>query len=153
MSRYAWTLSGGAEVADECVSSAPVMESGFMVTRSWSNVSASQSHDPCVPRPPGEVYFNVTPSTGNDALWLSVGQTVSFELDAFSDAPVDYWTVWATPPKDALAVALSQSTVNNGTKLQMTVTALKQAVTRFSIDSVGVDGTHSWPIVVLPNPF
>ena len=55
--------------------------------------SAAASHDPCVPAPAGEVYFNTAPAGGNDALSIGVGKSVMFELDAFSDGPTADWTV------------------------------------------------------------
>lgn len=96
----AWALLGG-EVADLCVDILGMgqdryTEGNFIYQRIWSNSSAAASHDPCVPVPAGEVYFNAAPApAGDEALTVGVGATASLRVDAFSDAPAPSWQVFA----------------------------------------------------------
>jgi hypothetical protein len=103
---WAWVdIAGGDEAADLCVDpfglNQDVASSGaFSVQRIWSNAQAAAGHDPCVPVPAGEVYFNVAPS---QAFFVTnVGQSVTFEVTAFADGPTDAWTLvaqdWSDDP-------------------------------------------------------
>src|SRR5262249_42285690 len=65
-----WLLAlGGGEVGDMCAQSPGAFtkfaELPYVVKRSWSNTAAMNSHDPCVPAPPDEVYFNSVPELGD----------------------------------------------------------------------------------------
>jgi hypothetical protein len=73
-----WNFFGtGTEVCDMCVQvdDANLEFAGlpFMVQRCWSNAAEAAGHDPCVPVPPGEVYFNSVPTLGKTTnTWFGV---------------------------------------------------------------------------------
>jgi hypothetical protein len=157
-----WSLLEGGEVGDMCVDVGTqhdtVVENGLTLQRSWSNVAVARGGNPCVPVPPGEVYFNAAPA--ETSLSLANGESVQIELDAFSDGQVDDWTMYAVDFGSAvgaydpyLSLALDRKTANNGTKLVLTVTAIR-AVPRsfvgapFLIVSQTDTHTHVWPGVV-----
>ncbi len=139
---WALTMQGG-EVADLCADlfgfgTDRWAQGAYTVTRVWSNGAAAASHDPCVPTPAGEVYFNAAPAGGNDALAIAVGESVTFEVDAFSDGPTADWTLGIIDlngnvdpsqpgsPCDAsenvVCFSLSATSVNNGSKVTVTAT-------------------------------
>src|SRR5262249_35150198 len=80
-----------------------------LVQRIWSNQSALAGHDPCVPIPAGEVYFNAAPvledtfegqvpgvSFKTKSVKIAAGQSRTIEVDLFSDAqPSAPWNVTA----------------------------------------------------------
>ena len=132
-----WSLEGG-EVGDLCVtqdSSDEYQESGFTVQRIWSNIAAKASHDPCVPAPAGDIYFNVAPSS--ETFNLKVGAKKTIQLTAFSDAPTANWTIsgvdyaQAFEGTQSLQFDFDKTTVNNGTKVNMTITVLAAAAAGF----------------------
>ena len=90
-SNQLWPIAGG-EVGDLCegIGSSGVEweEATFTLQRSWSNKSAAASHDPCVPIPAGEVYFNAAPRQSKIVL-PTVGSSAVVDIDApFPDAPL-----------------------------------------------------------------
>ncbi len=102
---FAYANSGG-EVADMCggnwYSDADL---GLVLPRSWSNVAAAAGHNPCMPRPAGEIYFNSAPALPDMVSWggvtvvgaqIPVGGSKTIPLALFSDAPTGAWTVTAT---------------------------------------------------------
>lgn len=157
-----WALEGG-EVGDLCVTrdnSDEYQESGFIVQRSWSNTAAKASHDPCVPAPAGDVYFNAAPKT--ETINAKVGDTKTIDVTAFSDAPMSDWTISAadlnsqfTGGDPVLTLALDKTTVNNGTKVTLTVTVLSQpsadfgGAALFSIHSKSGSTSNRWPGAVI----
>jgi hypothetical protein len=154
-----WAFAGG-EVGDLCVSftgnNDTYLESGFTVQRSWSNQSAKASHDPCLPIPSGEVYFNSAPRTDHIVL-PKKGSTAVIDIDAFSDGPTTDWTLSAidyaafqgqTP---ALSFSFDTTTANNGTHVQLTVTetnAISGGQDGFVILSTQGQTRHTWPVLV-----
>ena len=161
MTSSLWAVAGG-EVGDLCVDFAggndKVIESTFTVQRSWSNQSAKDSHDPCVPIPPGSVYFNVAPRKDRIIL-KTTGDTATVDLDAFSDAPTSDWNLSAIDfaqfqgGSSALSFAFDQKTVNNGTHVVLTVTATKTVPAQggFAVISRQGQTTHFWPVEVRRN--
>ena len=167
-----WRIFGG-EVADLCVdvtgSGNDIWgEAGFAFQRSWSNKSVSAGHNPCVPIPTGEVYFNVAPAAGKSIVNLAVGGTATIELDAFSDAPTPAWSVNAIDIGQAitgsatssLSINFDKTMVQNGDTIQMTIT-LKSAppalpaqypqnAAIYVIEARATAGTavHLWPAMV-----
>jgi hypothetical protein len=156
-----WSLEGG-EVGDLCVTqdnSDEVQESGFSVQRSWSNTAAKASHDPCVPAPAGDIYFNVAPK--DETITAKVGDTKTIQLTAFSDAPIADWEIHGTDyaqefgGSQSLSFAFDKTTVNNGTKINMTITVVAapptqfQGAALFSIGSKSGTTTHRWPGAVI----
>ncbi len=95
----AWPLVlGGGEVADLCVDifgfgEDRTTEGAYTVQRVWNNLSAAAGHDPCVPIPSGEVYFNVAPPVSADQLQESVGATQTFDATPFADGTMAPWQV------------------------------------------------------------
>jgi hypothetical protein len=145
MNNIAWGLLAGGEVGDMClfVPNIDVTPSSFpyAVQRSWSNASASASHDPCVPIPAGEVYFNSAPVMTDHVILgvgssvgvqISVGQSKTIPIELYSDGPTTGpWTISAidvasvynmeTP---ALAFAFDKNSGQNGDVVHMTITAM-----------------------------
>ena len=155
-----WAPAGG-EVGDLCEfggGNSAWTESTFAVQRLWSNKSALAGHNPCVPIPNGTVYFNAAPAAGKESLALTVGKSATIEIDAFSDAPYDDWTLSVvdgaryTGDVPSLDFQLDKTTVHNGSKAKLTIT-LTQAPTNgmatyyvTSRDSHG--NRHNWPGVI-----
>jgi hypothetical protein len=177
--------TGGGEAGDLCVDQLGLNEdhtlSGlYTVQRIWSNTQAAQGVDPCVPAPPEDVYFNASPS--RSLFELDVGQSVTFEVDAFSSGAMPNWELntfdaspdFETNPQGAtLAPYLSfaiaggfetdagpQVTVNNGSKVQVTMTLLRDPGTllyqmatgwlvSWSFAGPNVNGGHVWPVAVV----
>jgi hypothetical protein len=76
-------------VADICNGSyTPFTAAAFLVQRIWSNTAAQAGASPCVPIPPGETYFNVSP-TPNTVTHVAAGQAATFALTGWSTAQVD----------------------------------------------------------------
>jgi hypothetical protein len=149
---YAWAIfaSGPAEIGDMCsnVVGAPYYApQGFpyLVQRTWSNASAAAGHDPCVPALPGP-FVNAVPVL-NDVVTIDtgaakvttrgaripVGQTRTVEIDLYSDAPTSGpWKVQALDlaqlqmKAPSLNLALDRSTGQNGDKLSLSITPLRQ---------------------------
>jgi hypothetical protein len=144
-----WELAlGGGETGDLCAQFPGVFvksaELGYTVQRTWSNVSAQAGHDPCVPQPASEVYFNTVPVL-SDAVAVGglgtlrgvnipVGSSKTVELDLFSDG--DTGGPWDVQVEDFLALtmggtatmgfSLDQSSGQNGDKLHLTIDVLKK---------------------------
>ena len=135
----AWALPAGGEIADLCVDILGLgqdrwSEGGYTVQRVWSNSSAAQRQDPCVPIPAGEVYFNAGPSTvQSDQLSLAVGAPGSLQIDAFADGTAPAWQVFALDigtdangnPLDILDLTPSEkapATVTSGSSIALDVT-------------------------------
>ncbi len=159
-----WTapFGGAGEVGDLCVdlfAGVPLSydESGFTVQRSWSNPSAKASHDPCVPIPAGQAYFNTSPT--KDQLPLrTVGSSVTIDLEAFSDGPTADWSLAAFDLAQAmgqaanLTLSLDTKTINNGGTAKLTVTLKSKPSAGYAIyviQSKGKSGSHLWPGVVV----
>ena len=102
-----WSLLGGGEAADLCdavrrpASTFTPPDIGYPVQRTWSNVAARASHDPCVPHVAGAVYFAAAPvlpqtvtfstsftgSVTTKGIVIPVGASGTVEVDLFSDGP------------------------------------------------------------------
>ncbi len=81
-----------AEVGDNC-ESIPVdtwsLDSGVLVQRSWSRSAAALGHNPCVPVPTGEAYYNA--STDKVLYVAQVGVPFTIDVSAFTDMPRSSW--------------------------------------------------------------
>jgi hypothetical protein len=90
----------------------------FAVQRQWSNKSIVAGHSPCVPQV--GTYFNTTLITPEqvaidlssmggstkekvNGVHIPVGQTKTFEIGFYSDAPMDAWTISAHENNPVLA--------------------------------------------------
>jgi len=144
----AWELYPGGEVGDLCalVGNAFMKPADFpyAVQRIWSNTAAAAGHDPCIVQQPGQTYFNSAPvledrvhvidnfGTAKQTLGVKVaiGESKTIEVDLFSDAPTDAWTVSALEPFATTAHHLQfswdRTTGKNGDKLHLTITALSK---------------------------
>jgi hypothetical protein len=139
---FYWTdVLGGSEVADMCAHVPGALVSldalPYTVQRTWSNASARAGHDPCVPVPAGEVYFNAAPSLGVvttsangqavqvDGVNAAVDASVTVPLHLFSDAPTSGpWTVTARPAagwEGELTFSFDRASGADGDVLGMTV--------------------------------
>jgi hypothetical protein len=169
-----WDLLAGGEAADLCVDVTGLHEDettadGYTVQRIWSNANAAAGLDPCIPTPANDVYFSVAPEGTNAYIILDVGQSATFEVDAFSTAATAPWTLsgvdWASAQKEVTAPLLTFTfngeqtvTVNNGDKVQVTVT-LDADPSQFGgaegilLSAAGPTSAptaaHVWPILVL----
>jgi hypothetical protein len=157
-----WAFAGG-EVGDVCVDFTGAgqdlyVESGFSVQRTWSNKSAKAGHDPCVPIPKGSVYFNAAPAKGQEQISLAVGKSATIDVTAFSDAPMDDWSLSAIDfasfqtGKANLSFAFDKTKAHNGSKVKLTVTLTSNPgqAAPYAIVSRSGKATHYWPAVVLP---
>ena len=154
-----WGPAGG-EVGDLCEgigsSGTTTTESTFVVQRSWSNKSAASGHNPCVPIPSGDVYFNAAPAKAKVVL-AKAGATAVLDIDAFSDAPMAPWTLSALDVAQfqqqlpLLSFSFDKTQVQNGDHVQLTITAkaaMPSAGDEFLITSKDSNGNrHSWPVL------
>ncbi len=160
MGNQLWAFAGG-EVGDLCVDftggNDTYVESTFTVQRSWSNASAKASHDPCVPIPQGEVYFNSAPRKETIIL-KKVGDKAVVDIDAFSDGPTSNWSLSAVDfaqfqgGSADVSFAFDKTSVNNGSHAQLTVTLTKvpaQGQDLFGIVSKSGQTTRFWPVLVI----
>jgi hypothetical protein len=157
MTDFAWLAFGG-EVADVCAAVDTNFEtqaSGFTVQRSWSNASAAARHDPCVPVPAGEVFFDVAPSLATGGhLMLGVGQSVTLDLVPFADGATSDWQLTAIDPgpSPVLSLTLDRATVHVGDAVHLTVTLQtmpqKGSDELFGLASQSANDLHAWPMTV-----
>jgi hypothetical protein len=87
------TSSQFGEVGDNCESIQdsiwPLDDAGTLVQRIWSSSAAALGHNPCVPVPKGEAYYNA--STDKALYVANVGDTFTVDVSAFSDLPRASW--------------------------------------------------------------
>jgi hypothetical protein len=162
----AWGFSAGAtgqELADMCdtypSSYYTPPDLPYEVQRTWSNASGAASHDPCVPVPPGEVYFNSAllptddiymPSLGafTHGVYIAEGASRIVELDLYSDAPTSGpWTISAeTYPTVStdLEFTFSTNAGVNGDRVLMTLQSNAKGPTFFRIASTLGATTTYW---------
>ncbi len=154
----AWSTFFLGEAADLCSAEATAVESGFAVPRVWSNLSAAAGHDPCVPRPTGNAYFNASPP--EKLLSLSIGETTTIAVAPYAEAAAADWTLSAVDYDElagklpTLALKVFPTTVNDGTPATLTITLLNAPPERgfglFALVSRRGKVVHYWPGRVLP---
>jgi hypothetical protein len=179
-----WSLLGGGEAADLCEPSGPTIEFtppeiGFPVQRTWSNVAARASHDPCVPHVAGSAYFAAAPVlpdtvsfttsfTGNittKGTVIPVGGSKTIEVDLFSDGALDtpmtvkaqdlLYTYYGSTGlfKKTLSFVWDRTTGVNGEKLHLTVTVTDSSFLggghAFMITAVHGDRYQVWPGLIV----
>jgi hypothetical protein len=107
----------------------------FLVQRSWSNAAATAGHEPCVPAPDG-AYFAAVPvlsgtlhggyegqSISGEGVHVAKGASTTLDVDLFSDAPTDPFTVAANAFGGAgLAFSWDTTSGQNGDVLHLTIT-------------------------------
>jgi hypothetical protein len=155
-----WIALGYSEIGDSCVGTGWALDSGTVVQRIWSNSAATGGHDPCVPVPAGETYFNASP---DKAIYVAnVGDTFTVDVTSFTDAARASWQLDAIDYSQQLSQGgtaflkfewvggvvrsdgvSSLTCVNNGTHVQLKVTLLAQPA------ALQIDGfTQVWPQAV-----
>jgi hypothetical protein len=155
---FIWELTGGGgEDGDLCVSEpdaffqpAELAADGgalFSSQRTWSNILAKASHDPCAPNFPNQAYFNSAPVLNENVtlsfgggintkgVTIPVGMSKTIEVDLFSDAATS--GPWHVMAQDAFAQAMmtaptlsfswDKTSGQNGEKLYLTVTVKKKS--------------------------
>jgi hypothetical protein len=158
-----WLSLGYGEIADNCAGTGLTLDGGTVVQRIWSNSAATGGHDPCVPAPAGETYFNASP---DKAIYVAnVGDTFTVDVTPFTDVARTSWQLDAVDYSQELAAGMGGSTsylqfqwvggvvrsdgvssltcVNSGTPAQLKVTLLAQPVASQTSESVQV-----WPQAV-----
>jgi hypothetical protein len=159
---------GGTEVSALCSefssSFVTLPDLPFVVQRIWSNQSALAGHDPCVPVPTGEVYFNATPELtltpvtieGQPldvyAVSIPAGTSKTIDLDLFSDA--DTGASWDVTVNELvlsgsphLSLELAPMSGQNGDKLGLTITTLSAPTSKqemFVVSSTLGSLTTQW---------
>jgi hypothetical protein len=142
-----WFSLGYGEVGDNCEQTAWPLEGGTIVQRIWSNSAATAGHDPCVPVPAGQTYFNASP---DKAIYVAnVGDTFTVDVTPFADVARPSWQLDAIDYSQELSAMMggngtsylqftwvggaarsdgvsSLTCVNNGTQAQLKVTLVAQ---------------------------
>jgi hypothetical protein len=105
----------------------------YLVQRIWSNKVAPSGHDPCLPEPAGQVYFNSAPVLNDTVHYpggttkgvnIPAGQTKTIEVDLFSEGPTPGpWSVEAFEMDggDSLTFSFDKSSGQNGDKLHLSI--------------------------------
>jgi hypothetical protein len=158
---WALTASGG-EAGDQCqpegngIYITPT-DIGNTVQRTWSNLSAQGSHDPCVPAPTGSAFFDSAPvltemvtfvssapfpvlNVTTQGITIPVGQSKTIEVDLFSDGDTGGpWTVQADDAfykqygstglvPNSLSFKWDRTQGVNGEKLHLTITVTSASI-------------------------
>lgn len=178
-----WSLLGGGEAGDLCVPAGPTVditppEIGYPVQRSWSNVAARASHDPCVPHLPTGAYFAAAPvlpqtvtfstsftgSVTTKGVVIPVGGSATVEVDLFSDGPVDgpitvkagdllNTSYGAYGFAKSLSFAWDRTQGVNGEKLHVTITVTDGSILggahAFTITATNGNRRQVWPGLVV----
>lgn len=150
-----WLGLWGSEVADLCEELGEVTEGAIALQRSWSNAAAKMAvSSPCVPTPPGELFFDVTASPSSMPV-VAPGGSATFTLTGWSAAEVPDWAlaVAAAPSTDFQPGAqLAAKHLNNGVSTTLVLT-LPPGTPSGSIGSVLIysgDGLgRVWPVGVI----
>jgi hypothetical protein len=153
----------------------PYDESGYNVTRIWSDQAAAQSMQPCQPWSP--VYFGAALRTtaqpippdnhvSDGYVFVKRGQSVQVIADVFAQAPLPHDLLLYTgvpklnatdpsdlaAPDDLITVTLSQQQVNNGDGVIVTFAAPSKAsvgpywmVIRSVLET---NNYNDWPVIV-----
>ena len=178
-----WSLLGGGESSDLCAPGGPTIEFtppeiGYPVQRTWSNVSARASHDPCVPPIAGAAYFAAAPvlaqtvtfstsftgSVTTKGIVIPVGGSATIEVDLFSDGPTNgpitvkagdllNMSYGAYGIAKSLAFAWDRTQGVNGEKLHLTVTVTDGSFLggahAFTIIATNGNRRQAWPGLVV----
>jgi len=177
---FAWQEwnGGGGEVGDMCSfrpgSTWRDPTLGYLLQRIWSNAEASAGHDPCVPRPSGDVYFQAAPdatdpvavsflagpSVSSTGLSIPVGTIRTVDVHIFSDAPTEPLTVWAeewpivsVSDSPDLVMAWDRTSGSNGDTLHLTIGVQSDHAglghEYFIIYAQLGDLVQQWPVVIV----
>jgi hypothetical protein len=177
MDHAGWYSLANSEVGTICGSitvpaTATLAGYAHAVDLAWSNAAAMAGHDPCVPSAAGTAYFNSAPVVKDTVAFtygttpimtkgvhIAAGQSVTIDVDLFSDAPTSgAWTVSAKDSaqlggtgQGALTFTWDKSSGQNGDVLHLTIAVAaqpKNAGQSFAVISTLGTTTHLWPVVV-----
>lgn len=120
----------GQEVGDICdyPDFLTTTAGGYNVQRGWSNKSGRAGHDPCVPQPMSEVYFNVAPEAGKQIVYLADGESTTFNVEAYADGTTEDWSLSAEDisnhlgENQTLSFSFDKPTINAGQTAKLTIT-------------------------------
>jgi hypothetical protein len=155
MQDYGWEYFG--DLCDYPWEFTQMTESTFNVQRGWSNKSGRAGHDPCVTQPKSEVYFNVAPEAGKQEVYLAVGESITFDLEGYSDAMTGDWNLSAQDisgrigENGTLSFAFDKTTINANQTVKLTIKLNgkpTQAVAPYVIHSTSGAGHHWWGATV-----
>ena len=139
---WAFALYGG-ELGDMCAQDQnnfqQFTDPAYALQRTWSNKSAKAGHNPCVPIPQGEVYFNAAPVL-NDTInigqgfnikgaHIPIGESKTIDIKLFSDAStngpfdVQAYEPMLTGGGQHLDFSFDATSGENGQTLHLTITA------------------------------
>ena len=178
-----WALLGGGEAGDLCEpEGADAYETpadlGFEVQRTWSNVLAAASHDPCAPNLAATPFFDSAPvlpetvtfsstltgTVTSKGVTIPLGQSATIEVDLFSDSDTQGpWTVTASDLlstyygsyglTSSMSFAWDRTQGVNGEKLHLTITVTGSSVVAnahaFMITSTQGARQTVWPGLVV----
>jgi len=178
-----WALLGGGEAADLCGTDGlsayitpPDLDNNW-VQRTWSNISAQGSHDPCVPAI-NYAFFDSAPvlaemvtftsaltgTVTSQGITIPQGQSATIEVDLFSDGDTGGpWTVSAADVmstyygsygiKQTLSFAWDRTSGQNGEKLHLTISVTGPSIVggahAFMITSQLATRSMIWPGLVV----
>ena len=176
-------LSSGGEAGDLCQPERPEAiytpaDVGNAVQRTWSNLLAAASHDPCAPDLAGLPFFDSAPvltetvtftslltgSITTRGVTIPVGQSKTIEVDLFSDSPTSGpWTVAADDllnrdyasyfPTKTLSFQWDRTQGTNGDKLHLTINVTGASFLggahAFVITSTLGTRHYQWPGIVV----
>jgi hypothetical protein len=179
---FVWAVLGGGEAGDLCEpegAGAYIVppDIGNGVQRTWSNLAAMGSHDPCVPDP-ASAFFDSAPVLDETVTFTSpiaspitskgvtipVGQSKTIEVDLFSDAATTGpWTVQADDVlykyygsygiQQSMTFAWDRTSGVNGEKLHLTITVTQASIVgnghAFMITSTLGNRIAVWPGLVV----
>jgi hypothetical protein len=146
-----WAVMGGGEAGDLCENGGSLIsitppELGHVVQRTWSNISAGASHDPCVPAIAGPFFDSapvlpdtvmltsfLTGTVTSQGVIVPAGMSKMIEVKLFSDGPTSGpWTVQAddllfqlygsSGLQNTMSFAWDKTTGQNGDTLHLTIT-------------------------------
>lgn len=159
MQDYGWSYFGDedGDLCDYPWEFTQIVESTFNVQRGWSNKRARLGHDPCVTQPKSEVYFTVAPEAGKQEVYLAVGESMTFNVEAYSDGMTGDWTLSAEDisgrigENGTLSFSFDKTTINANQTAKLTIKlngTPSQAVAPYVIHSVSGAGHHWWGATV-----
>jgi hypothetical protein len=152
----------GVEVADLCENEIPTLiippDIGHPVQRIWSNASAHAGTGPCVPVPPGEVYFNAVaamPTHANfydptgtaysvPAMNAKIGQPASAQISFRGGAAVpSKLLAVALELDDASSLSVERPTVVMGARGQTVAAAVATSGTKAGLLPLVIGATDA----------
>jgi hypothetical protein len=177
-----WDLLGGGEAGDQCEPEGqPIYvtppDVGYSVQRTWSNLQAQGSHDPCAPDITGAFFdsapvltdtvsftSSITGTVTTKGIVIPLNQSKTIEVDLFSDGDTGgAWTVAAQDVlyayygsygiPNSLSFAWDRTQGQNGEKLHLTITVASASLIggghAFMITSTKGGRQAVWPGLIV----